>query len=399
MFSTNPNYTKLKTHLRLAINRLKLLEKKKTELALKARKEIAEYIAAGKTERAKIRVEHIIREDYMVEAMEIVEMFCDLILARFGLVTQMKELDEGLAEAISSLIWVAPRMHTDVQELKIISDLFTAKYGKIYADACRGENVNTISDKLKHKLSVQSPPKILVEKYLIEIAKNYNVEYTPDEHVMREEEGRDALLIDIGGPPQPPGFIGFPQLPNMPNLPPPPSVTPFQYPSGPSGGKAGGFVASPPSFGDNNHGGMSGYNLPPGVDSKTLTNSFLQDEMSNLPPAYDSIHNDPSGPGASHNQGPPHNTGMNYPNPGPGQPNPGHQQQQPPSAPTPQPRTRPVGPNHFPELPELPNVPSDLILPSVPHSNNSNTSTNTNAPDEIDFDDLNRRFEELKKKK
>lgn len=51
----------------------------------------------------------------MVEAMEIVEMYCDLVLARFGLVTQMKELDEGLAEAISSLIWVAPRMHTDVQ--------------------------------------------------------------------------------------------------------------------------------------------------------------------------------------------------------------------------------------------------------------------------------------------
>lgn len=61
MFSSSPNYSKLKTHLRLAINRLKLLEKKKTELAQKARKEIAEYIAAGKSERAKIRVEHIIR--------------------------------------------------------------------------------------------------------------------------------------------------------------------------------------------------------------------------------------------------------------------------------------------------------------------------------------------------
>ncbi|XP_063890303.1 IST1 homolog isoform X2 [Helicoverpa armigera] len=329
MFSTNPNYTKLKTHLRLAINRLKLLEKKKTELAQKARKEIAEYIAAGKSERAKIRVEHIIREDYMVEAMEIVEMYCDLVLARFGLVTQMKELDEGLAEAISSLIWVAPRMHTDVGELKIISDLLTAKYGKIYADACRNENVNTLSEKLKHKMSVQSPPKILVEKYLIEIAKNYNVEYTPDEQVMREEEGRDAMLIDINGPPMPPGFIGYPQQPpmSMPNLPgPPPSVTPFAYPS---------------------------------------------DEMSNLPPAYDSIQHDlPHVP--------------------------------PPQVPTPQPRSR-VPPNHFPELPELPSVPSDLILPSVPHSNDSNTSNNQpnapNAPDEIDFDDLNRRFEELKKKK
>lgn len=45
----------------MAVNRLKLLEKKKTELAQKARKEIADYLATGKYERAKIRVEHIIR--------------------------------------------------------------------------------------------------------------------------------------------------------------------------------------------------------------------------------------------------------------------------------------------------------------------------------------------------
>lgn len=48
MFASGPNYTKLKTNLRLSINRLKLLEKKKTELAQKARKEIADYLAAGK---------------------------------------------------------------------------------------------------------------------------------------------------------------------------------------------------------------------------------------------------------------------------------------------------------------------------------------------------------------
>ncbi|XP_023940137.1 IST1 homolog isoform X2 [Bicyclus anynana] len=362
MFSTNPNYTKLKTHLRLAINRLKLLEKKKTELAQKARKEIAEYIAAGKSERAKIRVEHIIREDYMVEAMEIVEMYCDLILARFGLVTQMKELDEGLGEAISSLIWVAPRMHTDVQELKIISDLLTVKYGKVYADACRSESVNTISEKLRHKMSVQSPPKILVEKYLIEIAKNYNVAYTPDEQVMREEEARDAMLIDINGPPNPPGFIGYPQPPQLPQMPslPPPTVTPFNYPSQPSGGKAGGFIATHPTYGGPSS--PMNYNMPPGVDSKSMNNSFLQ--PSHVPTPYVQPH---------------------VPTP---------------HAPTPQPRARPPNAtNYFPELPELPSVPSDLILPSVPQSNNSNTTNDGNAPDEIDFDELNRRFEELKKKK
>ena len=49
---------------------------------MKNRKEIADYLALGKVERAKIRVEHIVREDYLVEAMEMLEMFCDLLLAR-----------------------------------------------------------------------------------------------------------------------------------------------------------------------------------------------------------------------------------------------------------------------------------------------------------------------------
>lgn len=33
-----------------------------------------------------VKVEHIIREDYLVEAMEMLELYCDLLLARFGLI-------------------------------------------------------------------------------------------------------------------------------------------------------------------------------------------------------------------------------------------------------------------------------------------------------------------------
>jgi vacuolar protein sorting-associated protein IST1 len=39
----------------------------------------------------------------------------------------MKTLDEGLAEAISSIIWVTPRLQADVQELKIVSEQLAAK--------------------------------------------------------------------------------------------------------------------------------------------------------------------------------------------------------------------------------------------------------------------------------
>nr|AAH77854.1 MGC80567 protein [Xenopus laevis] len=116
---------RLRVNLRLAINRLKLLEKKKTEMAQKARKEIADYLSCRKDERARIRVEHIIREDYLVEAMEILELYCDLLLARYGLIQSMRELDPGLAEAVSTLIWAAPRLQSEVSELKIVSCLNT----------------------------------------------------------------------------------------------------------------------------------------------------------------------------------------------------------------------------------------------------------------------------------
>lgn len=359
MFSSGPNYTKLKTHLRLAINRLKLLEKKKTELAQKARREIADFIAAGKSERAKIRVEHIIREDYMVEAMELLEMYCDLLLARFGLIQQMKNLDDGLAEAISTILWVAPRIQTDVQEIKVIADILTSKYGRQYTEACREEAIPTISEKLKHKMSVQSPSKLLVENYLIEIAKNYNVEYEPDPQVM--SEAQDAMLIDIGanggesrnnldmasggGIPHPPGFIGFPQAPLLPDSGLTTSV------GSEKDGLSMGFVPPPSTEKDQNtlfNPTAFSYNIP-------LDNANSNKPEEDLPPPYR-----PDFPPDLNKQSD--------------------------EKPKPQPRSK-IPMDNF-QLPDLPAVPTENETPTNPPEN-----------DDIDFDDLMKRFEDLKKRK
>ncbi|XP_055531019.1 IST1 homolog isoform X2 [Wyeomyia smithii] len=376
MFSSGPNYTKLKTNLRLAVNRLKLLEKKKTELAQKARKEIADYLVAGKPERAKIRVEHIVREDFLVEAMEIVEMYCDLILARFGLVTQMKEIDEGIEEAVSSIVWVAPRLQADVQELKICADVFTIKYGKQWAESVRAAiPPHKVSDKLMHKMAIQAPPKLLVEKYLIEIAKIFNVDYEPDPIVMQSDKTNsgDSILIDLsdrnnldggshggsssgggGGTPAPPGFIGYPQPPNLPQLPILPPTVPFSYPG--SSGQNFGSASAPPF----------NYNIPPNPsvlptneekDLNINSNFLKQEKNSDLepPPSYASLSPDDNM----------------------------------------QPRSK-----FSPEMnyPVLPNVPSDL--PDIPNDDNPDVGGNDRDDnDEIDFDELSRRFEELKKRK
>lgn len=54
-------------------------------------------------------------------------------------------------------------------------------------------NLSTLVFQLMHKLSVEAPPKILVERYLIEIAKNYNVPYEPDSVVMVSQPQDVAL--------------------------------------------------------------------------------------------------------------------------------------------------------------------------------------------------------------
>lgn len=49
-----------------------------------------------------------------------------------------------------------------------------------------------VSPKLIQKLSVSAPSKLLVEKYLIEIAKYSNIDFTPDPKIMRDDEDEIA---------------------------------------------------------------------------------------------------------------------------------------------------------------------------------------------------------------
>jgi vacuolar protein sorting-associated protein IST1 len=368
MFKSGPNYTKLKTNLRLIINRLKLLEKKKTEMALKSRKEIADYISAGKEDRARIRVEHIIREDYLVEAMELLEMYCDLLLARFGLIQTQKELDPGLEEAIATIIWATPRLQADVQELKAVTEEFTIKYSKEFAQACRGNQLSNVNEKVMHKLSVQAPPKALVESYMVEIAKTYNVPFMPDISVMANNEIllAENLLIDLdadekknnqgrpnGGSPR--GGMGTPQTLSYPSYSGPAQQPPYPTTSSPG-------TVPPPLPGHLPHGSYNGY--------------------PNQPPAYNSGVN--SAPASTPNFDQLYNPQKPAQPPGPFV--------------SPGPFVTPGSVPHTKEnddmFPELPTVPTST-LPDLGNSVGGGSA----GGDDVDFDDLTRRFEQLKKKK
>ncbi|CAJ0603283.1 unnamed protein product [Cylicocyclus nassatus] len=88
-------------------------------------------------------------------------------------------------------------------KFKTISDQLTIKYGKPVAEAARANQLEfpaKVSPKLISKLSVAAPPKVMVERYMIEIAAvSAGVPFTPDPDVMRDDEVAQAekMLIDF----------------------------------------------------------------------------------------------------------------------------------------------------------------------------------------------------------
>jgi len=68
----------------------------------------------------------------------------------------VRELDEGLEEPVSSIIWATPRLQSEVQELLVVSEQLSLKYGKEFAQSCRANALQVVNEKLVHKLSVQA---------------------------------------------------------------------------------------------------------------------------------------------------------------------------------------------------------------------------------------------------
>lgn len=50
--------------------------------------QIAQLLTSEKSDSAKIRVENVIRQEINVELLEILELYCELLLARIGLIDQ-----------------------------------------------------------------------------------------------------------------------------------------------------------------------------------------------------------------------------------------------------------------------------------------------------------------------
>lgn len=183
-----------KTCLNLASSRVKLLQNRRDVQLQQMRKEIAQFLQTGQEAIARIRVEHVIREENIWAAYEILEMFCEFVLARVPILESQRECPPELREAVASIIFAAPRC-SDLPDLMQVKNLFTAKYGKEFVSAVSELRPDTsVNRTIIEKLMVSAASPEVKLKLLKEIAQEYNVNWDSSETEAEFNKKHDDLL-------------------------------------------------------------------------------------------------------------------------------------------------------------------------------------------------------------
>ncbi|EPS57911.1 hypothetical protein M569_16906, partial [Genlisea aurea] len=170
-----------KTMAKMAVARVKLLRNKREVVIRQMRRDVAMLLETGQDATARIRVEHVIREQNILAANELIELFCELVVARLSIISKQRECPADLKEGISSLLFAAPRC-SDIPELLSIRDVFAKKYGEDFVSAATDLRPNAgVNRLLIEKLSVKSPSGETKLKVLKDIANEYKVQWDTSE--------------------------------------------------------------------------------------------------------------------------------------------------------------------------------------------------------------------------
>lgn len=173
----------------MAVSRFGIASNKKSALLKQNMRAVAVLLAEDppKEEKARIKAEALIRDDYMIEAFDILSLNCELLHERIKLITHSKGCPPDLVSCVSTLIYAAPRI--DIPELVTIRKQFRAKYGKQFEEDAMNNAGGVLNERVVTKLSVQPPAAYLVQTYLETICEKYGVKWSPTIRLNAENMG------------------------------------------------------------------------------------------------------------------------------------------------------------------------------------------------------------------
>ncbi|XP_027361712.1 uncharacterized protein LOC113869538 [Abrus precatorius] len=166
---------KFKAIVHLAISRLAVLKNQRHARLRHARSDVLELLQLGHHERALLRVEHVIKDQNMLDVYDMIEGYCNLLIERVHLIEQERECPEELKEAASGLLYAASRCG-DFPEIQEIRAVLTSRFGKEFAArAIELRNNCGVHPQMIQKLSTRMPTLESRMKALKEIASENGI--------------------------------------------------------------------------------------------------------------------------------------------------------------------------------------------------------------------------------
>ncbi|KAL5999868.1 hypothetical protein ACLOJK_034545 [Asimina triloba] len=182
--------SKFKTILGLAISRLAVLKNQHQVRSSYDRTDTAKLLQQAYTDRALLRVEHVIRENNLLDVFVMIEGYCKLLIERTPLIESQRDCPHELHEAISSIIFASSRSG-ELPELLEVREMFASRYGREFVSAAVDLRSNCrVNPTMIQKMSTRQPPLEIRQRALIQIAAEIGIALNLEEETppnIREE--------------------------------------------------------------------------------------------------------------------------------------------------------------------------------------------------------------------
>jgi len=168
-----------KVKLTAAIERCKMQQSKKSNKCQVDRREIAQLLAQGKDETARIRAEMLISQENLISALELYTLQANVLLQRLRLIAEAKFCPEDLLETCASMIYFGRNVSEIPEASNEIIEQLGYKFGSDWVQSHMDNRSGSVSPRMLQLLSSKPPALEVVLELLKAIAAAHSVSWTP----------------------------------------------------------------------------------------------------------------------------------------------------------------------------------------------------------------------------
>ncbi|XP_076892034.1 uncharacterized protein LOC143543649 [Bidens hawaiensis] len=191
--------SKFKATVNLAVSRVAVLKNQRHARLGVARSDIIQLLQLNHHEHALLRVDQVIKEQNMLDVLVMVDGYCHLLLQMVNLIEKEKDCPDELKEAVSSLLYAAPRCG-EFQELQEVREILMSRYGKDFAQGAMELRSNSgVNTRMIQKLSPRQSSLETRMKILNEIAAENGVVLKLEDSspVVEEKSTKSGIANDL----------------------------------------------------------------------------------------------------------------------------------------------------------------------------------------------------------